>query len=80
VARAYETWWSLSLAPDDEDLVTASEHTDGAEAARLEAIRWYARILRVAPTSVEALHARRVIVQIRVGVDTGERWFYAVYA
>jgi hypothetical protein len=80
VARAYETWWSLSLAPEDEELVTASEHREGAEEARLQAIRWYERILREAPTSVEARHARRVIVQITVGVDTGERGFYAVYA
>lgn len=80
VARAYETWWSLSLAPDDEELVTAAEHKEGAEEARLQAIRWYERILRDAPTSIEARHARRVIVQITVGVDTGERGFYAVYA
>jgi hypothetical protein len=80
VARAYETWWSLSLAPDDEDLVTAAEHKEGAQAARLQAIRWYERILRDAPTSVEARHARRVLVQITVGVDTGEREFYEVYA
>jgi hypothetical protein len=80
VARAYETWWSLSLAPDDEELVTASEHKEGAEEARLQAIRWYERILRDAPTSVEARHARRVLIQITVGVDTGERGFYAVYA
>jgi hypothetical protein len=80
VARAYETWWSLSLAPEDEELVTAAEHKDGAEEARLQAIRWYERILRDAPTSVEARHARRVLVQITVGVDTGERGFYRVYA
>lgn len=80
VARAYETWWSLSLAPADEELVEASEHAEGAEEARLQAIRWYERILREAPTSAEARHARRVLVQITVGVDTGERGFYAVYA
>jgi hypothetical protein len=80
VARAYETWWSLSLAPEDEELVTAAEHKDGAQEARLQAIHWYERVLREAPTSLEARHARRVIVQITVGVDTGERGFYAVYA
>jgi hypothetical protein len=80
VARAYETWWSLSLAPEDEELVTASDHKEGAAEARLQAIRWYERILRESPTSVEARHARRVIVQITVGIDTGERGFYAVYA
>jgi hypothetical protein len=80
VARAYETWWSLSLAPEDEELVTASDHKEGGEDARLQAIRWYERILRESPTSVEARHARRVIVQITVGIDTGERGFYAVYA
>lgn len=36
--------------------------------------------VREAPTSLEAQHARRVIVQITVGVDTGERGFYAVHA
>lgn len=80
VARAYETWWSLSLAPPDEELVSASEHTAGAADARLQAIKWHERILRDAPTSAEAVHAWRVLILIRVGVDTGERLFYAVYA
>jgi hypothetical protein len=80
VAIAYETWWSLSLAPDDEELVTASEHKEGAEEARRQAIRWYERIIRDAPTSYDARHARRVLIQMTVGVDTGERTFYSVYA
>lgn len=69
-----------ATGPDDEELVTAAEHKEGAEKARLQAIRWYERILREAPTSVEAGHAVRLIVQITVGIDTGERGFYAVYA
>jgi len=62
------------------ELVTASEHQAGAAEARVRAIRWYERILREAPTSEEARHARRVIVLITAGVDTGERGFYSVYA
>ena len=80
VAQAYETWWSLSLAPDDEELVTASDHREGSENARRQAIRWYVRIVRDFPHSREAEHARRVLIQIRVGVDTGSRVFFSPYA
>ena len=80
VGQAYETWWSLSLAPADEELVTAADHLAGSVRARLEAIRWYERIIREAPASREADYARRVIVQLRVGVDTGARFFFNPYA
>lgn len=43
-------------------------------------MKWYERIIKEAPTSVEAGHARRVLIQIIAGVDTGERRFYQVYA
>ncbi|HEV3058133.1 MAG TPA: hypothetical protein VGY48_07780 [Vicinamibacterales bacterium] len=79
VAQAFETWWSLSLATEAEELVKASEHRDGAEEARLEAIRWFERILRQAPDSVQAIYARRVLIQLRMRVDTGQRRFYSAY-
>jgi hypothetical protein len=80
VAQAYETWWSLSLAPDDEELLTASDHHEGSENARRQSIRWYERIIREFPNSREAEYARRVLIQIRVGVDTGSRAFFSPYA
>jgi hypothetical protein len=80
IAQAYETWWSASRAPDGDEFATASEHAAGAATARLEAIRWYERVVREAPTSVEAMEARRVLVLLKLGVDTGQRRFHAVYA
>jgi hypothetical protein len=80
LAQAYETWWSLSLAPDDEELVTRSDHASGAVDARREAIKWYERVMSDFPYSREAERARRVIIQIRVGVDTGQRTYFAPYA
>ena len=80
LAEAYETWWSLSLAPDDEELVTRADHAAGAATARQEAIKWYERLIREFPDSPEADRARRVIIQIRVGVDTGQRVFFSPYA
>jgi hypothetical protein len=46
--EAYETWWSLSLASEGEELVTPSEHLNGAKQAGIEAIRWFDRIARQA--------------------------------
>ena len=80
VAQAYETWWSLSLGPDDEELLTPSDHREGSENARLQAIRWYERFIGEFPNSREAEHARRVLMQIQVGVDTGSRVFFSRYA
>jgi hypothetical protein len=80
VATAYETWWSLSLAPDDEEFVTRSDHAAGGASARLQAIRWYERLIRDFPYSRQADRARRLIIQIRVGVDTGQRADFAPYA
>jgi hypothetical protein len=79
VAQAYETWWSLSMATEDEDLVTASEHKDGSNEARIAAVRWFERIATLAPDSVQAVYANRVLIQLRIGIDTGERRFYSVY-
>jgi hypothetical protein len=80
LAEAYETWWSLSLAPDDEELVTRSDHQSGAANARLQAIKWYDQLIRRFPYSREAERARRVIIQIRLGVDTGQRADFSPYA
>jgi hypothetical protein len=80
VAQAYETWWSLSLAPDTEDLVTVSDHKAGAARARLQAIDWYRRLLRQSPLIPEARVARQALTMLTLGVDTGARRFYCVYA
>ena len=80
LAQAYETWWSLSLAPDDEEMLTPSEHAPGADVAWREAIKWYERVISQFPYSREADRARRVIIQLRLGIDTGQRLYFSPYA
>jgi len=44
---------------NDEELVTASKHKEGAGEARLQAIRWDERLLRAAPGSKTVTMRRR---------------------
>lgn len=78
VAQGYETWWSLSLAPESEELVTAAEHADGAMRARELAIVWYDRLHRQYPESDEAKRSTTRANQVKIGVDTAQRRFYCV--
>lgn len=78
-AEAYETWWSLSLAkPRDPELfdvgVSAADYAEGADAARLQAVRLYERVL--AAGHDPALRDR--LAKLRRREDTGQRaWFRA---
>ena len=78
IAEAYETWWSLSRAPKDEEFVTASEHAEGADDAQLEAVRWFSRLRERHPDSAQALASAVRANQIAIGVDTGQRRFFCV--
>jgi hypothetical protein len=80
VANAYETWWSISLAPaTDENFGTyprRAENDRTSDAARLKAISGYEQIERVAPGSDYALFAARHLPRLRLRLDTGlRRWF-----
>jgi len=76
-AEAYETWWCLSLLDADFPLLhdvgaTPEEYKDGAEAARLQAIRLYERVL--AAENVPGLLER--VTMLRNSEDTHQwNWF-----
>lgn len=77
--QAYETWWSLSRGgPDVPDLsqngVTGADYADGAEAARLQAIRLYERIV----TAGIDPGLRERVAKLRNRQNTEQRaWFRA---
>jgi hypothetical protein len=79
VAQAYETRWSLSIAPGDNEPLTTPQPA-GDDNARLLAIEWYARLLREAPSAVEAADARRRLIRLRLSADTGQRRYDCEYA
>jgi hypothetical protein len=76
-AEAYETWWSLSrAAPGDPELsqnnVSAADYAAGADAARLQAVRLYERVL--VSKNEPALRDR--VAKLRRREDTAQRaWF-----
>lgn len=85
VAQAYETWWSLSLAPapttdltegEDSQPIVYRQYQEGAETARQQAVTRYEELLRSAPQSDQAAYARRVLPRLKQSIDTGQRRFY----
>jgi hypothetical protein len=78
VAQAYETWWSLSQAPTDQEDSGANpqEYKEGAETARQQVIARYQHLLQSAPQSDQAAYARRVLPRLKQTIDTGQRRFY----
>jgi len=85
VAQAYETWWSLSLAPmpsqaptaeEDSEPVIYRQYQEGAEAARQQSIARYEQLLQTTPPSDQAAYARRELPRLKLGFDTGQRRFY----
>ena len=78
LAQAYETWWSLSQAPTDQEDSDANPHEykEGAETARQQAIARYEHLLQSAPQSDQAAYARRVLPRLKQSIDTGQRRFY----
>ncbi len=80
LAAAYETWWSVSLAPGDDEnyghYPRRAENDRTKDAARLKAIAGYEQIERLASGSDYALFAARHLPRLRLRLDTGfRRWF-----
>ena len=78
IAQAYETWWSLSRAVNDE-FVDAANYKNGAEGARQNAIRWYERVMDLSPGTDAAFVARRAAARLQLSIDTGQRTFSCPY-
>src|SRR6266436_5521704 len=56
VAQAYETWWSLSLVPEqdrEEGDPSPAAYREGASAARERAVAYYGEIVEAAPKTIE---------------------------
>ena len=79
VAQAYETWWALSLVPEDdreEGDPSPSPYRAGALAAREKAIAYYGEIVGLVPDSVEAGCSRKPLAMMKENEDTHQRRFY----
>lgn len=80
IATAYETWWSITLVPANEEnygiYPRRAEDDRRREDARLKAISDYEQIERLAPASDYALFAQRHLARLRLGLDTGLRWWF----
>jgi hypothetical protein len=79
LAQAYETWWSLSKAHVQDSYVDRFRYLNGAESARHKALRYYGRILRLAPGGYEADYARLRVPRLMLGIDTNQRRFFCIY-
>ncbi len=79
LAEAYETWWSLSRAHENDSYVERSRYQEGADAAREKAIAYYEGVLRLASESDEAALARRRLPRLKLGIDTNQRRFFCIY-
>jgi hypothetical protein len=78
LATAYETWWSLSLAPADDIYVTRN-YSAGAALARQKAIAHYEAVVAKAADARMTLYAKRHLPNLKVGADTSQRWYYCIY-
>lgn len=79
LARAYETWWSISQAGPQDDYVEAAKYKDGSERAREKAIEYYSAVLQATPDSLEAAYARRSLPALMLRLDPNRRAFYCIY-
>ena len=79
LGRAYETWWSLAQAENDQ-YVDAGEHrTPGWEHSLGKALAMYAVVLKMDPTGAEAQMLQFRLPRLYLGIDTNCRDFYCIY-
>ena len=79
LAQAYETWWSISRASDEDSYVRRTLYQEEANAARKKAIAYFEEVLKLAPGSYEAAYARFRLPRLKLGVDTNQRRFFCIY-
>jgi hypothetical protein len=79
LAQAYETWWSLSQVPEqnqEEGDPPPAAYRAGAAVAREKAIAYYGEIVEAAPESSEGTCSRKPLGLLRENQDTHQRRFY----
>ena len=85
LAVANESWWSIAHAPAGDEWVNAAPYPRRAanlrqaEQARDAAIRYYRRVVAMAPGTPEAASALRRLPRLLLGLDTGQRRFFCSY-
>jgi hypothetical protein len=75
LGEAYETWWSLSLMKDDDNLITVggfkrTDFEEGAAEAQRKAIAAYERVVAAGHGEPDMIVR---LADIRMGRDTGQR-------
>jgi hypothetical protein len=79
VAQAYETWWSLGKAPqNNEEEVSPERYVDGASAGE-RALDYYNQLAQKYPQSAESACAKQSIDLLQQGKDTRQRRYFCVY-
>lgn len=79
IAQAYETWWSLGKAPqNNEEEVEPERYVDGASAGE-RALDYYNQLTHNYPQSSEAACAKSFIDLLQQGKDTRQRRYFCVY-
>ena len=79
VARAYETWWSMSLAGPDDDYIDPARFAAGAEAARAHALDYYTRLAASGSSPMLRSYSARLQSLLERRIDTQHRAFYCIY-
>ena len=79
LAQAYETWWSLSHAPEQDDYVDRTKYVQGSDVARQRAVAHYEELLQMPDAGDYAAYARLVLPRLKLALDTGQRRFFCVY-
>ena len=79
LALAYETWWSLSRASEEDVYVIAADYARGADDARRAAIRYYERVLASTVGPEVRAYAQEHVALLRLSVDPSQRAYYCIY-
>ncbi|MGA2632187.1 MAG: hypothetical protein ABSG54_18495 [Terriglobia bacterium] len=79
VAQAYETWWSLSQASQQDMYVDRTTYEAGSAEARQRAIDYYQTVLELTRDGREASYAREHLPLLKLGLDTSQRRFFCIY-
>jgi hypothetical protein len=59
--------------------VEPEKYRQGAEAARVQAIKIYEQVAVLAPASLEAVFAERELPRLKLSLDTVQRRYFCVY-
>ena len=81
LARAYETWWSITKAENDIYVGTGQQtkYRPGAENARQKAIDYYEKVIHQLPSDDRLTYIKHRLPRLKLGIDTNQRAFWCIY-